>query len=238
MLEDKPKVLAGISKIASRHAYQLVNQSDAPAGSTLRLRYRNSYGSPDEVKIDISWTNRVHVGLAQRRALWQPEPIERPSILVAADVDLIGGKFRALVDRVAARDVFDAVRLAENHQPWPPELAQSAFVFLIGTLSNSLLKYDPSRIEQLHDSEAQQNLEPMLAQDTDLDIPDLKRRAREALTPMLLLNGGQREFVEALAKGELRPELLFEQQIAERLMGHPHLLWKVQNVRRHLGLSD
>lgn len=107
MLREKPEVLAAIARKALSLSYQVVNQSDAAAGSTLRLRYRNSAGTPDEVKVDVSWTNRVHVGPVCARQLWQPEPLERPTILVADEADLVGGKFRALIDRVAPRDVYD-----------------------------------------------------------------------------------------------------------------------------------
>lgn len=66
------------------------------------------------------------------------------------------------------------------------------------------------------------------------DFPTLVQEAKAALMPMLDLSGAEREFVRLLHIGELRPEVLYPSGIAERLAHHPHLLWKVENVRKHL----
>ncbi|MBV6502377.1 MAG: hypothetical protein AKCLJLPJ_00421 [Fimbriimonadales bacterium] len=233
MLKQRPQVLDAIALIARTLNYQVSGPGENHAGSSFQLRYQNSLGTQDELKVDLTWTNRVQVALPERRVLWQPESVERPTVLVASEEDLVGGKFRAMLDRVAARDVFDAAEIARSYEDWPPESHRSAIVFLTGTLPLRLTKYDESRIDLLSDEEAEQNLRAMIRAGSALDIPSMKKDAKAALAVLFRLTDTQREFIERLHGGALAPELLFGQEDAERLRRHPHLLWKVANVRRH-----
>ena len=81
--------------------------------------------------------------------LQEPETIRRPEALVSSTLDLAGGKFRALIDRVAARDVYDGNEIARRQvEDWPEQI-RSAFVFLSGTLNLPLTAYAPDRIDLL-----------------------------------------------------------------------------------------
>lgn len=235
MLQERPLVLEAIDHVASALGYQVVTKTEA-AGTGIRLRYRNSLGTPDEIKLDISWTSRVQVAPPSRQDLWQPEGVETPTLLVSSESDLVGGKFRALIARVAARDVFDVARLAHGREDWPPPHLKAAFVFLTGTLSLPLTRYDASRLDRLQPREVQSTLLPMLRNGSELDIDVMKARALAALRPMLELNDNEREFVVRLHEGQLAPELLFSEDDSAQLRRHPHLLWKIANVRKHLGL--
>lgn len=233
MLEQKPDVTDGIRRISTSLGYQFNVAKDAPAGSTFQLRYTNSRGTRDEVKVDISWTNRVQIVAPTRRTLWQPATVTRPVALVSSELDLAGGKFRALIDRVAARDVYDGIEIARRQVGDWPNRVRSAFVFLSGTLDLPLTAYGPDRIDLLSNEEAERNLRPMILAGIELDVPSLKASAKRVLAPLLSLTDAEQEFVRRLDAGELAPELLFDAETAERMRLHPHLLWKVHNVRKH-----
>lgn len=235
MIEDRPRVIKALSELGGFLVYQVPSPPlREGAGTSLDFRYRNAQGTQDLVKIDISWTNRVGVGDRRMVRLWQPLGVEQPAVQLVSRVDLIAGKFRALIDRVAARDVFDAVRIASNYPTWPPEGVRSAFVFLTGTLPLPLTSYGEDRLEQLSEKEAQDNLVPMLAPGESFDTAILRGEARRVLRPLLALEPHEKEFVHRLHQGELAPELLFPSETADRLRSHPHLLWKLQNVQKHL----
>ncbi|GMV88487.1 MAG: hypothetical protein AMXMBFR81_14180 [Chthonomonas sp.] len=61
--------------------------------------------------------------------------------------------------------------------------------------------------------------------------------AKRALAPLLDLEPHHLAFVEALDRGDLRPDLIFPPEDADRLSRHPHLLWKVENRRFHLNIQ-
>jgi len=235
MLAEKPGIMHRIQECARSLGYRVSTMSDAHAGSSLKLDYANAMGSQDLLKVDVSWTNRVEIEPRRRVALWQPEPIDLVEFTLVGRADLIAGKFRALVDRVAARDVFDAVRIADAlGGGWPAPGIKNAFVFISGTLDLPLTAYSVSRLDRLTEEDVNNNLLPMLAPGSELDRDSLVDSAKRVLAPLLDLEPHHRAFVEALDRGDLRPDLIFPPEDADRLARHPHLVWKVQNRRSHL----
>lgn len=63
----------------------------------------------------------------------------------------------------------------------------------------------------------------------------MRDAAWSIVAPLVDLNAAEREFVDRIQAGELRPELLFpdDEAMVERFKRHPALLWKVENARRH-----
>ncbi len=235
MLASKPVVLKNVESAARSLGYRVALIKDAPAGSSFKLDYVNALAGQDLLKVDISWTNRVGIEPIRRVSLWQPEEIDPVTYPLVGRSDLIAGKYRALIDRTAARDCFDSVQIARAFgESWPPPEVQNAFVFLTGTLNLPLTSYAVERVERLTNDDFSNNLLPMLSPDIVLDRDELVRTVGQALRPMLALNEAQSEFVSALDAGELKPELLFSAEVADRLAQHPHLVWKAQNRKKFL----
>ena len=53
---------------------------------------------------------------------------------------------------------------------------------------------------------------------------------------LVTLDDEEREYTDRVHAGELLPELLFpdDEELTNRLKCHPALLWKIENVKRHL----
>ena len=235
MLKQKPEVIAAIQQIGRSLGYQVTTIKDAPAGSTIKLNYQNSSGTQDLLRTDISWTNRVGIEPVRNVQLWQPTGVALVYFPLVGRIDLIAGKYRALIDRVAARDVFDAVGIARAFgSEWPSSDVQNAFVFLTGTLDLPLTSYQHDRIDLLTEEDFKNNLLPMLSPNQEVVFETLIKEAKAALEPMLNLSEAHNEFVERLHKGEFDPSILFPNETGERLKLHPHLLWKHRNVKEHL----
>lgn len=236
MLRDKPVVLESFRTLASRFDYTITVPRDAHGGSRFALRYRNSLGTQDQVEIDVNWITRVPLGPLQQRALWQPEGLERPTVRMVCTEELVAGKLRALVDRVAARDVFDAAFLPELLPGiWPSREARALFVLYSGTLDLPLTSYSVARLDRLSDSDYRNKLLPVLSLDKPPSREALIARAQQVLEPMLKLEQHEIEYVDRLQRGEYRPELVlpFDLGLAESLRHHPALLWKAQNAKAH-----
>lgn len=236
MLADKPKVLEAFRRLASRFDYTVDLPLDEHGGSKFSLRYKNSLGTPDQIEIDVNWITRVPLGPIQRRTLWQPEGLEKPEVNIVCTEELVAGKLRALIDRVAARDVFDAGFLPEILPgEWPTREAKALFVLYTGTLSLPLTAYSVERLERLTASDYENKLLPVLNLGEAPERLELINRAQDMLRPMLELEPEQIEYVERLQKGEYCPELVlpFDPALAEELRQHPALLWKAQNAKAH-----
>jgi predicted nucleotidyltransferase component of viral defense system len=234
MVADKCEVIASVRRIAVDLGYR-IQERDEHAGTSITLIYQNAAGTSDYVKIDISWTNRVGIEPRRRVRLWQPGGLDLVEFTLVGRADLIAGKFRALIDRIAARDVFDAVRISERlGAAWPPPEVKAAFIFLTGTLSLPLTAYGLERLDRLTPEDFEKNLLPMLDPNIQLTREELIEQAKMALEPLLNFSAHESDFIESLDQGHLKPELLFAADDAERLAQHPHLSWKAQNRRDHL----
>ena len=64
---------------------------------------------------------------------------------------------------------------------------------------------------------------------------ELKERAWSVVEPLVTLDDAEREYIDRVHAGELSPELLFpdDEELANRLIRYPALLWKIENVKRH-----
>ncbi|MDZ7829245.1 MAG: hypothetical protein U5K33_07085 [Halofilum sp. (in: g-proteobacteria)] len=74
----------------------------------------------------------------------------------------------------------------------------------------------------------------MLQVDERPTAESLKEQAWQVTAPLVELEDAEREYVDRVHAGELRPELLFPEDdaLVERLHAHPALRWKLDNVNR------
>ena len=96
--------------------------------------------------------------------------------------------------------------------------------------------YTRERLEAtLTDQDITERLSPMLAGPA-LVRDELIERAWGAIGGFLSLKPDEEAFIAAVQQGELRPEMLFpdDSEEAGRLVKHPAILWKIQNVKNYL----
>jgi len=104
-------------------------------------------------------------------------------------------------------------------------------------LDHPLTSYDRKRLEErVTDQTITKQLVPMLTANEKPWAEDLFDRAWSMLSKFLDLEPAELEYIEAIHRGELRPELLFPDDTdqADRIARHPAIQWKIQNVRNYL----
>jgi len=98
--------------------------------------------------------------------------------------------------------------------------------------------YQMDRFETIDPGDLERLLYPLLKADDRPTVPEMLKVVSPVLGTVL---DHKREaaYLEAMAAGQYLPELLFPEQpeIAERIQQHPALLWKADNVARHLSPS-
>lgn len=242
MLGDRDRVETTVSEIAQRHGYRIQRSADAFAGRKLFLRYRSVLGHDDRIEIDLNYLFRVPIGETLRLSLWQPGELDRPAVRVVGVTELVIGKLLALLERAAARDVWDAAYL-----PLPALEATRArsfrrwFIALSAVLPHPLPSYGRARIEGLiTDRAVAEHLAPLLVRGVPPSARDLVERSWAAVAPLLALEADEAGYVTAIHRGELQPQLLFpdDPEEAARIAAHPAILWKLQKVRAYRNRSS
>jgi hypothetical protein len=207
------------------------------AGRKIYLSYASSVDTPDRIEVDLNFLFRVPLGEVTTRPLWQPPGVENPEVRVVPLDELFTGKPRATLDRAMPRDLFDTIRLpGYAADDWDTLRLRRTHVALSATLPHPLFKYGQDRFDRVTERAIREQLVPMLHRDERPVANELKEQAWRVLKPLLTLDDVEREYIDRVHAGKLSPELLFpdDDELAKRLRSHPALLWKIENVKRHL----
>jgi hypothetical protein len=114
MLRQRPEIEASVERISRALGYRIQRSREEHAGRKLFLGYRDLYEAPNRIEIDLNFLNRQPLLELTELALWQPAGAPRPSVRAMALEEIAAGKLCALLDRAAARDLYDATKLPER----------------------------------------------------------------------------------------------------------------------------
>ncbi len=200
--------------------------------------YQSALGQEDRVEVDLNFLFRLPFAGTKMRILWQPGDLDRPQVGTVSDTELLVGKLLALLDRGAARDVWDVVNLPEA----AVEVLKSSrfrvhFIALVAILNHPLPTYTRDRLKHLvSDRAVVEHVVPLLNTIPPPRVKDLVEQAWAILEPLLSLEANEEAYLAAINEGELRPELIFpkDSEEASHLAQHPAILWKVANVRAQM----
>ncbi len=112
----RPELLAELEGLAGRVGHTVEAQRQSNAMAHLVLRYENSAGRSDALKLDLDFLDRVPVLEPPRLPLRHPfgDDLASPPVTTFALEELAASKVIALARRGLARDLFDVAHLAEH----------------------------------------------------------------------------------------------------------------------------
>jgi predicted nucleotidyltransferase component of viral defense system len=238
MLADRPRVETILADLARRTGYVVQHSAEAHAGRKLFLTYQSALGPKDRIEVDLNFLFRQPLGEPQRRPLWQPGDLDRPTVTVVSLDELLIGKCLALLDRAAPRDAWDVVNLTTDvRETLATRAFRHRFMAMAAVLTHPLAEYSADRLRRIvTDQAVQGQLRLMLIAGKTPSADSLCSAAWKIVEPLLVLTSTEQEYFAEVGRGQLRLDLLFESNPAEasRLAVHPALLWKIANVTRHL----
>ena len=236
MERDRPLVEDAVAQIAGAHGYRMQWSREAHAGRKCFLSYTNAHGGPDRIEVDLNFLHRQPLLETLERELWLPDDREPPRVRMLSLEELYAGKASAMLDRMAPRDLFDMAALPENAPTLRlSRIFRKVFVAVSGSLPHPVYSYSRDRSRPIGGELLKEQLYPMLIEGEAPEPDALAKGAWEGMEALLRLTDLEKEFVDRLQVGELKPELLFPDhpEIAERIGRHPALLWKAENAAAH-----
>jgi predicted nucleotidyltransferase component of viral defense system len=238
MLADRPRVEDAVYELSRRRGYQPQRSADSFAGRKIFLSYRSVMGSEDRIELDLNFVFRLPLVELEIRELWQPGELDRVKVRAVGPEELLAGKLLALLERGAARDVWDVANLStEMLEMVRSRPFRSRFIALSAILDHPLPTYTKERLQRILTGRAlSENLAPMLAFAEPVRPSDLIDKVWSVMQQFLPLEPHEEEYVAGIMRGELLPHLLFSpgSKDAKTIGEHPAILWKLQNVRNHL----
>ena len=241
MVAERPDLEARLSALCEREGYVIRHTPDTQfAGGKWQLRYAAARGGQGNIEIDINYMFRIPLWPLTAKSSVAIGAQQVEDLMLMDIHELAAGKLAALLDRSAARDLYDAVRLLSM-----PEIdhgcLRAALVVYVGMNPHNLIDAKPDALN-VSAEEVADRLTPLLRRGEVGNSPPevrayterLLAQCKEALSPLLPFRPQEREFLTVLAKmGEIRPELLTDdRELGNRIQQQPMLLWRVQNNRK------
>lgn len=220
MEAERPEVEAALNRLLASQGYSVCRQPDEHAGGKWIMRFASALGGNATLELDVNYMARQPLFGAARVSSIALGDMRASGVLVLDLQEIIAGKLVALLDRHAARDLFDARRiLSIEGLDWKNiKAALLAFGACARrdwrTVSIDAIKGDPRELRQ--------KLLICLPRDYFDFTPD------------------EQEFLDGiLDRGEVAADLLnIAPEIRARIATMPMLAWKCQNVRKHRGACD
>lgn len=234
MLRERPEVERAVNQVVVGEGYRVQWGREEHAGRKLYLAYVNGLGSPDRIELDLNYLFRVPLADPEIRSAWTPDPDVPCEARIVSREEVMAGKLLALLDRVAARDLYDVAAFAVVPSAYESLVLRRLFVVLSGVLPRALSAYDVRHLDRFTQKSMDVELAPLLRSGETLIVGALRDRVGALLGQLLALSPSEAEYVERIQWGELAPELVAADQpeLLVRLRTHPALLWKIENARK------
>jgi len=198
------------------------------------IGYTNTSGNPDKIKVEINYSLRQHVLQAERRSIGTDIFTVERKIYSLSKIELFASKIAALLNRTAARDLYDMYNIVKYGLVEEDEitLLRKCIVFykLISS-EDKVITFDTSVIDKLTMYKIGTDLFPMLRKKEPVDLEAMKQIVKGFIDSVMVLTSGDREYIDRFMQGEFVPGLLFEdKENVNRIKVHPMALWMVNNI--------
>lgn len=237
MMADRPVIEAQIVRVSDDLGYGTRKLADSYAITKWSLGYETVLGGPDALRVEVNFLDRLPLFDVQQVPTIQIGDELPTTMLCLSPEELIAGKAKALIERGAARDLFDLYRFQKKRMnEFDFQKLRLAFIVRAATLSVDVRGLSAEQITSVvTEQDIRENLVPMIRRSQEIDRESLASSAGEVLVNLLDLRNGENAFLEAVYAGQINPNhLTLDEEIRGRILKHPPLKWKVQNVLAHL----
>jgi predicted nucleotidyltransferase component of viral defense system len=236
MLKERPGLERAIRQVVGGLRYRVQDGTNEHALMEFYLNYRNHLGRDDRIEVETNFLMRVCVLPPTIRTATSITNESKCQFPVLAVEELMAGKLKALVERAHPRDLYDTYHFLKSQIPHDSIMLTKIATLFSSTLDHDLRTYGSDRLDKAFpDKTLRDLLYPMLRSEDRPAAMEMLSFVRP-LVSKIVGSTGSTSFLDAMARGEYRPALLFPDQpeVSARIAGHPALVWKAQNTAVYL----
>jgi len=230
MLVAREKITALIKTYMAGEGYQLSEGSRFMHSlDAFYYQYINAGGNRDMIKIELNYSLRAHVlEPVYRRIL--PEAFDDGMMIrMVAPMEIFAAKGNALINRAAARDLYDwGNMMQEKLFEKDRDMFRKCFAFYATISAETVNRnFDTSAIDSLNFDRIRRDLFPVLNERDNFKLEERQQQAKDYIARLMQLTEREEEYMDRFISKEYMPELLFDdKEIVERIQRHPMALWK------------
>lgn len=230
MLKERELINEHIRKYMTALGYNLSpNSKQYHALDSFVYEYVNAGGMKDNLKIEINYILRCHVFPVSRRNVKLPWNEKELTVLSVHPMEIFSAKAVALLNRSAARDLYDIFNLQKYglFDESQEAIFKKCILFYSAIASETVPEhFDFGGIRKISSQKIKTDLTPVLRRAEHFDLSAAQGQVEKYLKGILLPEGDL-SFWTAFAKGEYNPGLLFDDpELLLRIEQHPMALWK------------
>lgn len=195
--------------------------------------YQTTSGSMDTIKIEINYSDRVHVlkTITKESTDILGEKIE---INTLSTDELIGSKINALLVRTTPRDVFDVYSIFKNKQNINTNLIKKIAIFYVCLGSETPINFQKillnslEKIQNLNYQKIKETLIPVLHKGIKFDVSDVTTYVLRTIKELFILDENDTKFINDFNEKIFSPDILFSGFSIEDVSKHQMALWKTK----------
>ncbi|HMR50106.1 MAG TPA: nucleotidyl transferase AbiEii/AbiGii toxin family protein [Arachnia sp.] len=240
MIDERPALERAIMDVAHDLGFTVAAGNAEHSGRSFRLRYQGSVG-PDSVKIDVDYLNRSPLLPPRPKTVTLASGAE-VSFPLNTDIELIAGKLKALVERVAVRDLYDVNRIidvyAEVMAPGDERLFRRIVLYYLTKSTSFPRPFEVAARFAGREKDVAEALHPMLLTRDRPLLESMIRPAQKFINDISRPNTPEEDdYLNRLARADFAPELLFADypDVLAAAQSDPAMAWKLQNLRKAQG---
>lgn len=237
MLAGRAAVNADLLKHLQSAGYTLGAKSrNSHSLDSWVLEYQNAGGNRDNIKIEVNYSMRAHFLPTEQRKIVTDLFASDFEVNSLSPIELYSSKIAALLDRTAARDLYDVYNMVHfglfDESQYP--LLRKGIAFYAALSSEHVpLGFTIEVVDRLTEQRIKTDLMPVLRRKDAFVLKTAQAEVKAFLGDLLVMTESDRVFLTLLEKGIYSPERLFDDaEIVERVKAHPMALWKTRAIQR------
>lgn len=233
MLKNREKINTIIDRFMVSQGYKKSPKSKTPYSlDSWVYKYTNAGGNLDNIKLEINYSLRAHILCAEERPIITEYFSSDYQIKSLAPIEIYASKINALLNRAAARDLYDIRNMIKFGLFGEREeiILKKSVIFYAAISSKKInKKFDTNVIDSITKHKIRTDLLPVIRKNIDFDLNASKKIVKEYIADLMSLSKNEVEFLERFENNQYAPELLFDNQdILARIKVHPMALWKTK----------
>ena len=234
MIIERSKIDTYIKNYMADEGYYLSDKSKFTHSlDSYVYMYNTTSGSKDILKIEINYSNRIHI----LDAVIKDSTVllgENAKINRLNDEELIGTKIAALLIRTTPRDVYDVYNLFQNRNKYTNDLIKKIAIFYICLSSdipldfNSLIDNSINKIKNLNFQIIKETLLPVLHKGIKFDVEKMCNYVSEKIKELFVLDNNEIDFIDKINNKIFDSNILFSNYEVNDVSKHPMGIWKTR----------
>ena len=214
MLHNREFINTTLARFMELDGYNLSPKSKKPHSlDSWVYEYVNLGGNKDNIKIEINYSLRAHVFPAQEMRIVTEHFESEYKLNCLNAIEIFGSKINALLNRCAARDLYDTYNMIKFKlfDEMEEELLRKCVVFYAAISAKEITKeFNTAAIDSLTNYKIKTDLLPVLTKRDSFDLETAKKVVKDYLSELLVLTPSEKEFLDHFEKKVYIPQALFD----------------------------